>query len=58
MFPQLNLPSTNNPPYDYSINTPNFGTFTAYETSGLLELYPIISKVILETKNLTSTMDL
>jgi hypothetical protein len=53
MFPQLNLPSTNNPPYDYSIKTPNFDTFTDYEKSGMLELYPIITKIILNLKGLT-----
>jgi hypothetical protein len=53
MFPQLNLPSSNLPAYDYSMGNPNFNYFTDYEESGFLELYPIITRIILDEKRIS-----
>jgi hypothetical protein len=50
MFSNLNLPDTNNDPYDDSIISPNLNYFKDYEKSGFLGLYPIISRLILEQK--------
>jgi hypothetical protein len=56
MFPKTNIPDTNYPSYNYDIRTPDFTSFQQYENSGFLEIYPIITKIILDNLNKTETL--
>lgn len=56
MFSNLNLPDSNNDPYDYSIIAPSLTYYSDYEKSGFLGLYPIVSRIIMLLKGIPMTV--